>query len=177
MEKVIVDTKRSKVVYDEEKKIYIKYFFPKCTKKIKYFLGIRKYPGKNCEYINKVFEINKIRTAKILEVEKYKIVTQEVKGNRLSTEILTEKRENLIQKYIELVSKIIKLNIYFGDFNFDNFIVNNQELYVIDLEDYRKDLFSGFRRKSVIKRLYRYLVKNKSIENGEAVFNEIMRQI
>ncbi|MHD0314250.1 MULTISPECIES: BUD32 family EKC/KEOPS complex subunit [Fusobacterium] len=47
----------------------------------------------------------------------------------------------LIDKYIEIIAKIIELGIYFGDFNYYNFIVNDGELFVIDLEDYRKDIF------------------------------------
>ncbi|WP_229097977.1 RIO1 family regulatory kinase/ATPase [Fusobacterium varium] len=52
-----------------------------------------------------------------------------------------EKVKVLIDKYIEIIAKIIELGIYFGDFNYYNFIVNDGELFVIDLEDYRKDIF------------------------------------
>lgn len=62
-----------------------------------------------------------------------------------------------MKKYIEIVIKIINLEVYFGDFNFRNFIVRNKELYVIDLEDYRKDFFSKFRKKDMMKRLKRTL--------------------
>ena len=62
-----------------------------------------------------------------------------------------------------MITKIINLGVYFGDFNFGNFIVHNKELYAIDLEDYRKDFFSKFRRKSLLKRLKRELRKNEKI--------------
>ncbi|WP_334679334.1 hypothetical protein [Fusobacterium varium] len=52
-----------------------------------------------------------------------------------------EKVKVLIDKYIEIIAKIIELGIYFRDFNYYNFIVNDGELFVIDLEDYRKDIF------------------------------------
>ena len=83
-----------------------------------------------------------------------------------------------------MVSKIINLGIYFGDFNFDNFIVYQNELYVIDLEDYRKDFFSTYRKKSLIKRLKRQLVERTEITgkmseffNGNEVFNEIEKRL
>ena len=60
-----------------------------------------------------------------------------------------------------MITKIINLGVYFGDFNFGNFIVHNKELYAIDLEDYRKDFFSKFRRKSLLKRLKRELISNE----------------
>ena len=69
----------------------------------------------------------------------------------------------LIEEYIKLITKIINLGVYFGDFNFGNFIVHNKELYAIDLEDYRKDFFSKFRRNSLLKRLKRELRKNEKI--------------
>ena len=83
-----------------------------------------------------------------------------------------------------MVSKIINLGIYFGDFNFDNFIVYQNELYAIDLEDYRKDFFSTYRKKSLIKRLKRQLVERTEITgkmseffNGNEVFNEIEKRL
>ena len=83
-----------------------------------------------------------------------------------------------------MVSKIINLGIYFGDFNFDNFIVYQNELYAIDLEDYRKDFFSAYRKKSLIKRLKRQLVERTEITgkmseffNGNEVFNEIKKRL
>lgn len=76
------------------------------------------------------------------------------------------------------------MGIYFGDFNFDNFIVSQEELCAIDLEDYRKDLFSAFRKKSLIKRLRRQLVERTEITgkmsefyNGNSVFNEIKKRL
>ena len=90
----------------------------------------------------------------------------------------------LINKYIEMVTKIIELGVYFGDFNFSNFIVSNGELYAIDLEDYRKDFLTKFRRKSIMKRLKRQLLeKEKILEkmneyfNGEKVYKQIENNI
>lgn len=37
MEKIIVNHKRTKVVFDTEKRIYTKYFYPKYDKRLKCF--------------------------------------------------------------------------------------------------------------------------------------------
>ncbi|WP_177162393.1 hypothetical protein [uncultured Fusobacterium sp.] len=79
----------------------------------------------------------------------------------------------MIDKYVDIVTKIINLGVYFGDFNFGNFIVHNKELYVIDLEDYRKDFFSKFRKKEMMRRLKRTLANTqKNLENRKIRLNE-----
>ena len=187
MEKIIVNHKRTKVVYDTDKKTYAKYFYPKFDKKLKYLLKIRKYPGENYKYISDILEKDGIEVAEIIYYDKYSIKTKEVNGKSLFEELKEAdevKGKELLNKYIELVSKIINLGIYFGDFNFDNFIVSNEKLYVIDLEDYRKDLFSSYRKKSLIKRLKRQLLERTELVgkmfkyyNGKDVFNEIENRL
>lgn len=187
MEKVIVNHKRTRVVYDTEKKIYTKYFYPKFDKKLKCFLGFRKYPGRNYKYISDILEKDGIKVAEIIDFSKYSVSTKEINGKDLSEELINSEKargEKLINKYIEIVSKIINLGIYFGDFNFDNFIVYQDELYAIDLEDYRKDFFSVYRNKSLIKRLRRQLLERTEIIgkmseffNGNDIFNEIEKRL
>ena len=187
MEKVIVNHKRTKVVYDIEKKIYTKYFYPKFDKRLKYFLGLRKYPGRNYKYISDILEKDGIKVAEVVDFDKYNVSTKEINGKNLSEELINSEKargEKLINKYIEIVSKIINLGIYFGDFNFENFIVYQEELYAIDLEDYRKDFFSVYRNKSLIKRLRRQLLERTEIIgkmseffNGNDVFNEIEKRL
>lgn len=187
MEKVIVNHKRTKVVYDTEKKIYTKYFYPKFDKRLKCFLGFRKYPGRNYKYISDILEKDGIKVAEVVDFDKYNVSTKEIAGKDLSEELTNsekERGEKLINKYIEIVSKIINLGVYFGDFNFDNFIVYQNELYAIDLEDYRKDFFSVYRNKSLIKRLRRQLLERTEIIgkmseffNGNDIFNEIEKRL
>ena len=57
-------------------------------------------------------------------------------------------------------------------------------MYAIDLEDYRKDFFSAYRKKSLIKRLKRQLVERTEIigkmsdfYDGNNVFNEIEKRL
>lgn len=187
MKKVIVENSRSKVVYNDLEKTYTKYFYSEFGKKIRFFLRLRRYPGKNYKYISDIFEKEGIKVAEIIDFDKYMIKTKEIPGTSLLEYIklnIDGKKEIFIEKYIELVSKIINLGIYFGDFNFDNFIVYQNELYAIDLEDYRKDFFSTYRKKSLIKRLKRQLVERTEIigkmsdfYDGNNVFNEIEKRL
>ena len=53
-----------------------------------------------------------------------------------------------------MVTKLLKNNIYSGDLSFDNFFIKNNEIIVIDLEDYRKVNFFKRDRKEAIRRLH-----------------------
>ena len=184
MKKIIVDGLLRKVVYDTENKTYTKTIKLKWKKKIKCILGLRKYPGENINYIANLFRQNKIKTFDILEYSKNSVVTSEIEGRILMDEILVTKDRDkvqiLIDKFVDIVTRIISLGVYYGDFNFGNFIVSNGELYVIDLEDYRKDFFTRFRKKSIMKRLKRQLLeKEKILEKMNEYFNgkEIYKKI
>lgn len=152
---------KDEIYYNKENKTYTKIIKPRLNKRIKYFFRLRKYPGENVKYIAKLLEKNGIDTLKVIQAEKYLTITKEIIGNTLIKEIRMtkndEKKSYLVKKYIETVVKIINLGIYYGDFNFGNFIVSNDKLYVIDLEDYRKDFFSKFRKKDMMKRLKKTL--------------------
>lgn len=179
---------KDEIYYDEVNKTYTKIINPRLNKKIKYFFKLRRYPGENVKYISELFEKNGINTLKVIEFNKYKTVTKEISGDTLMGEIIELKNDNeknsLIEKYIEIIIKIINLGVYFGDFNFGNFIVHDKELYVIDLEDYRKDFFSKFRKKEMLKRLKRTLINTqKNLENrkirldGEEIYLKIEEKI
>ena len=45
--KVIVRHPRSAVFFDENRDVFIKNFNPKLINRIKFFLGLRRYPGEN----------------------------------------------------------------------------------------------------------------------------------
>lgn len=179
---------KDEIYYDEVNKTYTKLIKPRFNKKMKYFFGLRKYPGKNVKYISDLFLQNGIRTFEVIEVSKYKTVTKEITGDTLMDKIIRLKNDeeinNLIEKYIKIVVKIIELGVYYGDFNFGNFIVNNGKLYVIDLEDYRKDFFSKFRKKEMMRRLKRTLINTqKNLENrkirldGEEIYLKIEEKL
>lgn len=180
---------KDQIIYDKEKKTYTKIINPRLNKKIKYFFGFRKYPGENVKYISELFNRNGIKTFEIVEVSRYKTVTKEVKGKTLTEELEntsdSERINELLEKYIEIVIKIIKLGVYYGDFNYYNFILNEKdELIVIDLEDYRKDFFSKYRKKEMLKRLKNKLVymqnimknKNKNLD-GIKIYSEIKERL
>ena len=89
--KVIVDQKRTKVIYSSDKKTYTKYFYPKFEKKLKYFFRFRKYPGKNFTYIAKQLKNIGISVPEIITCTKYSVVTKEIMGNILIEELKTTK--------------------------------------------------------------------------------------
>ncbi|GAA6325594.1 BUD32 family EKC/KEOPS complex subunit [Fusobacterium ulcerans] len=188
MQKIIIDGVLRKVVYDTEAKTYTKTIKLKWKKKIKCILGLRKYPGENIKYIAEIFQKNGIKTFNVLEYSKHSVITSEIEGRSLMDEILETKSKEeaqvLIDKFVSIVTKIINLNVYYGDFNFNNFIVSNGEVYAIDLEDYRKDFLTKFRKKSTMKRLKRQLLEKEEVLikmheyfNGEKIYQQIEKEL
>ena len=188
MQKIIIDGVLRKVVYDTEAKTYTKTIKLKWKKKIKCILGLRKYPGENIKYIAEIFQKNGIKTFNVLEYSKHSVVTSEIEGRSLMDEMLETKSKEeaqvLIDKFVSIVTKIINLNVYYGDFNFNNFIVSNGEMYAIDLEDYRKDFLTKFRKKSTMKRLKRQLLEKEEVLikmheyfNGEKIYQQIEKEL
>lgn len=188
MQKIIIDGVLRKVVYDTEAKTYTKTIKLKWKKKIKCILGLRKYPGENIKYIAEIFQKNGIKTFNVLEYSKHSVITSEIEGRSLMDEILETKSKEetqvLIDKFVSIVTKIINLNVYYGDFNFNNFIVSNGEVYAIDLEDYRKDFLTKFRKKSTMKRLKRQLLEKEEVLtkmneyfNGEKMYQQIEKEL
>lgn len=185
--KVIANGKYSQVYYDEEKDMYIKYFTPKLKKKIKYFLKLRKYPGENCKYISNIFNKIGIKTPEIIKYDRYLFCTKGIEGKTLKKLITTEdKKEKIdiyIEKYIYIVSKVINNKIYYADFNFSNFILFEDELYILDLEDYKKDIFFILKKKKMLRILKEKILKDMGevlIKKGidyEKIYKKIYEKI
>ncbi|MHD0318180.1 BUD32 family EKC/KEOPS complex subunit [Fusobacterium sp. THCT1E2] len=183
MEKILVNQKRTKVIYDSKEKTYTKILYPSLIKKIKFILKIRKYPGANFKYIADILKKNGIKVPEIVYFSNYKVITKEIDGKKIM-DILIEGNKNeisiAIKKYIEIVVRIIKLGIYFGDFSYDNFLIMNGEVYAIDLEDYRKDFFSKFKKRKMILKLKNKLNELKKLNeylNKIDVYEEIKKKI
>ena len=153
--KIISEQKRSLVYFNEEEDTFIKIFKPKFLNRLKYLFRFRKYPGDNFFYISKELKKLEIKTVEILSYSHYKVITKNIHGTPLNI-FLEKNRDNneIIQKYIYLVTKLLKNNIYSGDLSFDNFFIKNNEIIVIDLEDYRKVNFFKRDRKEAIRRLH-----------------------
>lgn len=92
----------------------------------------------------------------------------------------------MIEIYIENVSKIlkkiIKKNIYYNDFHFENFIITpSKEMYIIDLEGYTKDIFFFFHKKKMLKGILRIISEEKFLKEkgivGEKIWEEIESRI
>jgi len=163
MKKTIVDQKDRKVFYDTVEKVYIKEFYPKLKNKIKYIFRFRKYPGINFNYVAK--ELNKIgvKTPKIIEYSKFKVITSEIHGYTLKKYFEKSKDESIIMEYLDILVKILNNNIYYRDLGPGNFMYDGKEIYAIDLEGYIVGgLFTG-RGKQLEDRL------NKGLKNKEWV--------
>lgn len=154
MLKEIVNSNRSKVWYDEKNEVYIKKFYPKFSKKIKYLFKISKYPGENFNYISQELKKIGIKTSDIVYYSKYEVHTKKVVGKSLE-EIFKGDDLNTVayylEKYIQLINKLIENKIFFCDFSGDNFFVQHDDIVVIDLEDYRKSIF--FKKKKMLKKI------------------------
>lgn len=156
---ILNNNKYSNIKYNKTLDEYEKRFYPPFSKKIKYILRLRKYPGHNFKFISN--ELNKlgIATADITYCSKYVVKTKNIHGITLETYIDKNYSHPLIKTFIKLVAKIIDNNIYFGDFALDNFIVKDNIIYAIDLEDYRKEMFFTHTKQYTIDRLYKSLPK------------------
>lgn len=180
--------REEKVIYNSEKGSYTKIVIPKLSKRIKFYLGLRRYPGYNVKYMADLLNTNGIKTFEILSYTKYMTETRELKGKTLFETLKNEKDydkiEDLLEKYSSIVAKIINLGIYFGDFNYFNFILKDNDIYVIDLEDYRKDFLCKFRKKDMMRRLKNKLHYMKSmlgrdevIFDGDRIYQKILKKI
>ncbi len=149
--KTIVSGKRSSVFYDSKKDIFIKKFTPKFITKLKFFFKLRKYPGKNYAYISSILNELNIKTASIVESGNYYVITKNVQG--ISLEEYYKSNPSIIENYISLITTIFKHNIYCGDLSLDNFLVKDDEIYVIDMEDYRYSKFVKRGTKEALRRL------------------------
>ena len=89
--KLINKHKHSEVYYNEETDEFIKLFFPKFSKRIKYFFGLRKYPGHNFKFISEELNRLGISTAEITDYDKYSITTKNIDGMTIKEELKCSK--------------------------------------------------------------------------------------
>lgn len=151
--KIIHNQKRSKVFFDKDNDIFIKYFFPKWNYRLKYFFHFRKYPGYNFFYIaNELKKIN-INVPEITNYTHYSITMKNIHGIPLDEYLKKNYSKEILNNFINVVIKIIKNNIYSGDLAYGNFLVKDNKIYVIDLEDYRKVTFFKRSTEEAIRRM------------------------
>lgn len=159
---VIVDHKRTKVFYDNKKEVYVKKFYPRLEMRLKYALGLRKYPGKNFQHIANTLNNLGIKTPEIEKVGKYEIVTKKISGEPLSEHLLRDR--SLVKDFLDLIVKVLENGIYFGDFNTNNFIVSAGSIYALDLEDYRKEFFFNRTTDEALRRLRTTLYSDEALK-------------
>ena len=170
--KVIVEHRRTKVYFDEKREVYIKEFNPKLSFRLKYFFRLRKYPGFNFKFISRELAKLGIKTPEIIYASKYRVETKKIDGVLLSN-YLKNKQNQVLVKYLDMIVKVLKSDIYFGDFNTRNFIVKNGDIYAIDLEDYRKERFFNRSMSEALMRLKKTLKNDKWYEYIEEKLNSV----
>ena len=116
MLRTITDNEKTKVVYDDERKVYIKTFYKnkRLRMRLREYLGLKEYPGINFKKISEML-INMdgggTKCPKIVAYKKYEVVMEEIKGISLREYIekhSREESEKMLKIYIENVSKILK---------------------------------------------------------------------
>lgn len=190
MEKIIVNKKTRTVIYDTEKKIYKKYIRPKFKEKLKIFFGLKRSHGKNAVFLSEFLRKNGVKAYEVISYTKYSYITKEIEGKTLLESILEVRKDKklvgeYIEKYIDIVKKIVNLNVYYGDFYFNNLMIDkNKEIYVIDIDEMEFTLYSKiFKNKKVIPRVKQTLqiqfdrLKGCGVEmdiTSEEAFNKII---
>lgn len=190
MRKIIVDKKDRTVIYDSEKRTYEKYIRPKFREKLQIIFGIKRSHGKNADFLSKFLKDNGVKTYEVISYTKYSYITKEIEGKTLLDSILenkdnTELIKEYLNKYIEILKKIINLNLYYRDFAFNNLIIDkNNEVYIIDIDEMEFTLYSKFlKNKKVLPKLKRTLeaefmiLKHNKIEidfDVNYIFNKII---
>lgn len=160
MRKIIVDKKDRTVIYDSEKRTYEKYIRPKFREKLQIIFGIKRSHGKNADFLSKFLKDNGVKTYEVISYTKYSYITKEIEGKTLLDSILenknnTELVKEYLNKYIEVLKKIINLNLYYSDFYFNNLMIDkNGNICIIDIDEMEFTLYSKFfKNKKVIPRL------------------------
>ncbi|MEG2092661.1 Mn2+dependent serine/threonine protein kinase [Cetobacterium sp.] len=146
--------KRSSVFYNEQTDSFIKTFSPKFKWKLKFFFRLRRYPGDNFYYISNLLNSLNIKTPKIIKHSKYFIETKNLAAMSLKEHLeLNPNDTDTIEQFVNLISILMKNNIYSGDLTPRNFIFKNGDIYALDLEDYRHNTRLTFKKKNFLRRL------------------------
>ena len=151
--KVIHNQKRSKVYFDPVKDVFIKYFFPKWNNRLKYFLRFRKYPGNNFFFIATELKKLNLNVPEILNFSHYSITMKNIHGVSLDEYLKNDYSKEILNDFINIVVCILSNNIYSGDMGYGNFLIKNNKIYIVDLEDYRKVKFFKRDNSEAIRRM------------------------
>lgn len=151
--KIISEHKRSIVYFDEISDMFIKKFKPKFINKLKYFLRLRKYPGHNFYFIATELKKLNLNVPEILNFSHYSITMKNIHGTSLKKYLDNNYSKKIINDFIDIIVCILNNNIYSGDMGYNNFLVKDNQIYIIDLEDYRKVRFFKRNTNEAIRRM------------------------
>ncbi len=156
---VIVNHRRTTVIFDDRSNVFLKKFNPNFESRIKYFFRLRRYPGKNFNFIANELKKIGVNVPKVVSYTKYSVKTKKINGILLREVIYSDPK--IVKDFLDLIVKILNNNFYFGDFNTGNFIYSEGKIYAIDLEDYRKERFISRGHQEALRRL------KKTLKNDE----------
>jgi len=148
------------VYLDETTREYTKIFTPKLELKIKYWLGMRKYPGLNFAHIAKRLNALGLKTPVVVAAEKYKVTTKEIVAPTVAQHMKETSDSTIEPQLIELIASILNAGIVFFDFHYENFLYKEGEFYVLDLEGYSDSIFVSRGRAGVLYRIEKHLGAN-----------------
>ncbi len=180
MEIVVAKMDDRITIYDTEKKVYEKFIRTNYKKQLRVMIGLRKNHGENAYYMSNLLRKNEINTFEVVSYTKNSYVTKEIIGENLFEKIIKIKNdretiEKYIDKYMNIIKKILELKIYYTDFRLGNFIINSKnELYIIDIDEMYDSWYYGvFKKKRIITKLKRTLKREfSSLRKYGIDFNE-----
>lgn len=189
MKKIIVNNKNRTVVYNSKNKTYEKYVRPKLREKLQILFKLKRSHGINAVFLSKFLKENGVNTYEVISHTKYSYVTKEIEGKTLLNCILEAKNnkrliEEYLNKYIKIVKKVVDLNLYYGDFYFNNLMIGNDgNIYIIDIDEMEYTVYSKiFKNKKVIPRIEQTLkiqcarLRGMGIEIDDiSIFNKIIK--
>jgi hypothetical protein len=161
MSSLVKSKPSGEVYYNDVLKVYEKTFTPTLTDRLKYLSGLSPYPGEHFAHIAKRLQTVGVITPTIISTSRYSVKTLDVGGEDLLTKLLQADPNEIdfwLDQYTTAIAKTLQAGIFFADFHFRNYLVRDHDLYALDLDNYRDDMFSGWRIRRLIAQLDRQTV-------------------
>jgi hypothetical protein len=163
---IVKSSLRAIVTYDPEELTFTKTFKPTRFQRLKYWIHLQQYPGLNYRDIAKILDRMHVLRPTIVSCSFYNVSTKKVSGVSLYQAIRCGDKsvvESLLAEYSSVVARIISAGLYFTDFHFRNFIAHKNQIYALDLDNYRYSIWCTLKVKRIQKEAGRKQIQ-KAIE-------------